>query len=130
MRRDVDGKFRALKRKLVDTKKFNKKLEDQMDSLRDKLVNTWKIEEEISQLSHRYHKGDIVVMPDGEMAEVRKLVRRKHYELFVQCRGLRSKLGTHQKVHESGILCHAMDLELEQGKIRYDARGWRCDDND
>jgi len=122
-----DIKFNNLKRELKRGIDINKKIESEINKKRNSLIDTWKIECRLSELSHNYKKGDTVVLPSGQMAEIRRLIRRKHYELFVVCSGLIGNIGTKQIFHEKDILCHAMDLVISREHIKYKSHGWRGD---
>jgi hypothetical protein len=79
----------------------------------DKII---KINNEIEKLSHKYSKGDLVIIRAGfsdgtdyfSIAQITKLVGAKRYDVFEYFPN--GRLGTHQKFLEDKIVCTAKQL--------------------
>ena len=114
-----------LKRKLACNEKFNDEIDKKVEALRSKRRPTYELSKKIDSLSHRYEVKDVVVLATGEMAYVQKLVGVRCYDLFVAC-AVFKRAGTHRRVDEKSILCHALDLVVDKEHIKFKSHGWRC----
>jgi len=122
-KRIEDKQYEKLKLKYKkELKKYNE-IQRKINELKKQQPKLYDIENRLMQLSHKYVVGDYVVLKTKEIARIEKLIRRKHYKVFVACLGLKGGLGTKQRIHEDEILCHVMDLELSI--IRYKKHGLR-----
>ena len=122
---DENKQYQKLKLKYKKELEEYNKIQKEIDKLRKQQPNLYEIENKLMQLTHKYIVGDYVVLKTKEIAQIERLIGRKHYNMFVACPGLKGGLGTREKIHEDQILCHVMDLELNNTKIKYKKSGLR-----
>jgi len=108
-----DIKYKELKRKISREEKKHEVIQKKIKLLENELPELYKLKNELSELSHKYKQGQLVVLKGTpNIAEITKLIGRKHYQMFIQCEGLRTGLGTSEKKHESDILCKVEQIRL------------------
>ncbi len=68
------------------------------------------IEKEISAISHKYEKKDLVVLSEGEnfvIAEIQRLIGAKRYKVFEY---MNSRTGTEHTITEDKIVCRVQSI--------------------
>jgi hypothetical protein len=77
------------------------------------------LEETKRSISHKYDRGDFVVLEDGTVCKIERLVGAKLYKVF-EYMGRRT--GVERQIHEKGIVCcvqniaHNFELKRKEAK--------------
>jgi len=104
-------KFKAERLKLSKMEKYYESKKDKYYALycsqRRKIEE---VEKEISTISHKYEKRDLVVLSEGEnfvIAQIQKLIGAKRYKIFEY---MNSRTGTEHIITEDRIVCRVQSI--------------------